>query len=150
MVMNIIAHMVHPPPIHNDCFVNKDFIVIIIIIIIIIGTNKTLSPIIKWKIRLVFVKLTLKLSLDRNHLQELIIKNLEKKACRIKLSFSLNYAKHSLKRLAYCRRIKGVVYFVGNFGRRIEIFLRLKADGYIVVLVTSVASFAKVLYVNKS
>ena len=35
-------------------------------------------------------------------------------------------------------------------GRRIEIFLRLKADGKIVVFVTSVASFAKVLYVNKS
>ena len=35
-------------------------------------------------------------------------------------------------------------------GRRIKIFLRLKADGKIVVLVTSVASFAKVLYVNKS
>ena len=35
-------------------------------------------------------------------------------------------------------------------GRRIKIFLRLKADGKIVLLVTSVASFAKVLYVNKS
>ena len=35
-------------------------------------------------------------------------------------------------------------------GRRIEIFLRLKVDGKIVLLVTSVASFAKVLYVNKS
>ena len=36
MVVNIIAHMGHSPPIHNDCFVNKDFIIIIIIIIIII------------------------------------------------------------------------------------------------------------------
>ena len=35
MVVNIIAHMVHSPPIHNDCFVNKDFIIIIIIIIIV-------------------------------------------------------------------------------------------------------------------
>ena len=33
MVVNIIAHMVHSPPIHNDCFVNKDFIIIIINII---------------------------------------------------------------------------------------------------------------------
>ena len=33
MVVNIIAHMVHSPPIHNDCFVNKDFIIIVIIII---------------------------------------------------------------------------------------------------------------------
>ena len=33
MMVNIIAHMVHSPPIHNDCFVNKDFIIIIIIII---------------------------------------------------------------------------------------------------------------------
>ena len=32
MVVNFIAHMVHSPPIHNDCFVNKDFIIIIIII----------------------------------------------------------------------------------------------------------------------
>ena len=38
----------------------------------------------------------------------------------------------------------------GSVGRRIKIFLRLKADGKIVSLVTSVASFAKVLYVNKS
>ena len=36
MVVNITAYMVHSPPIHNDCFVNKDFIIIIIIIIIII------------------------------------------------------------------------------------------------------------------
>ena len=35
-------------------------------------------------------------------------------------------------------------------GRRIKIFLRLKADGKVVLLVTSVASFAKILYVNKS
>ena len=35
-------------------------------------------------------------------------------------------------------------------GRRIKIFLRLKTDGKIVVIDTSVASFAKVLYVNKS
>ena len=35
MVVNITAYMVHSPPIHNDCFVNKDFIIIIIIIIII-------------------------------------------------------------------------------------------------------------------
>ena len=35
-------------------------------------------------------------------------------------------------------------------GRRIKIFLRMKADGKVVVFVTSVASFAKVLYVNKS
>ena len=32
MVVNIIAHKVHSPPIYNDCFVNKDFIIIIIII----------------------------------------------------------------------------------------------------------------------
>ena len=32
MVVNIIAHMVHSPPIHNDYFANKDFIIIIIII----------------------------------------------------------------------------------------------------------------------
>ena len=32
MVMNFIAHMVHSPPIHNDCIANKDFIIIIIII----------------------------------------------------------------------------------------------------------------------
>ena len=25
MVVNINAHMVHSLPIHNDCFVNKDF-----------------------------------------------------------------------------------------------------------------------------
>ena len=31
-----MARMVHSPPIHNDCFVNKDFIFIFIIIIIII------------------------------------------------------------------------------------------------------------------
>ena len=37
-----------------------------------------------------------------------------------------------------------------SVGRRIKIFLRLKADGKVVVFVTSVASFAKVLYVNKS
>ena len=36
MVVNFIAHMVHSLPIHNDCFVNKDFIIIIIIVIIII------------------------------------------------------------------------------------------------------------------
>ena len=28
--MNIIAHMVHSPPIHNDCFMNKDFIIIML------------------------------------------------------------------------------------------------------------------------
>ena len=31
MVVNFIAHMVHSTPIHIDCFVNKDFIIIIII-----------------------------------------------------------------------------------------------------------------------
>ena len=41
-VVNIIAHMVHSPPIHNDCFVNKDFIIIIIIIML---TFKQLSVI---------------------------------------------------------------------------------------------------------
>ena len=35
-------------------------------------------------------------------------------------------------------------------GRRIKIFIRLKADGKIVEIDTSVASFAKVLRVNKS
>ena len=35
-------------------------------------------------------------------------------------------------------------------GRRIKIFLRLKADGKIVVIDTSIASFAKVLCVHKS
>ena len=38
----------------------------------------------------------------------------------------------------------------GNVGRRIKIFLGLKADGKIVVIDTFVASFAKVLCVNKS
>ena len=41
--MNIIAHMVHSPPIHNDCFVNEDFIIIIIIIIIIITPRALLT-----------------------------------------------------------------------------------------------------------
>ena len=43
-----------------------------------------------------------------------------------------------------------VCMYVCIVGRRIKIFLRLKADGKIVLLVTSVASFAKVLHVNKS
>ena len=34
MVVNIIAHMAYSPPIHNDCFVNKDFIIIIIILLL--------------------------------------------------------------------------------------------------------------------
>ena len=46
--------------------------------------------------------------------------------------------------------IKNTTLLVVSVGGRIKIFLRLKADGKIVVLVTSVASFAKVLYVNKS
>ena len=28
MVVNVIAQMVLSPPIHNDCFMNKDFIII--------------------------------------------------------------------------------------------------------------------------
>ena len=43
-----------------------------------------------------------------------------------------------------------ILFLFYSVGRRIKIFLRLKANGKIVVLVTSVASFAKVLYVNKS
>ena len=37
-----------------------------------------------------------------------------------------------------------------SVGRKIKIFLRLKADGKIVVIDTSVASFAKVVCLNKS
>ena len=39
MVVNIIAHMVHSPPIHKNCFVNKDFIIIIIIINIVLQND---------------------------------------------------------------------------------------------------------------
>ena len=32
MVVIIIAHMVHSPPIHNGCFVNKDFIILLLLL----------------------------------------------------------------------------------------------------------------------
>ena len=36
MVVNIIAHMVHSPPIHNDCFVNKDFIILLLLLLLLL------------------------------------------------------------------------------------------------------------------
>ena len=64
-------------------------------------------------------------------------------------SFS-NYIMLLIKRFIPLRSSKVKLPQKNYVGRRIKIFLRLKADGKIVVLVTSVASSAKVLYVNKS
>ena len=54
----------------------------------------------------------------------------------------------SIKKLSSLPKFKFTI--INNVGRRIKIFLRLKADGKIDVINTSVASFAKVLCVNKS